>query len=479
MDYIELYKQNILYYSKNIFIYKDALNNYYNNSICKDTDSLVKTRTETHIEIKCDKTNVFLKIELPKYHEINKTLNNYNIKKKELLVELNNLITRASTDDTKTNQDTLTKIKKSYKEYEDNIINISKLISYQKNKISILEKEQEDGLFKVNESYYKKAKYYSDIEVKDITRHNKNQLIQYYNLMKKNSKGNSININKKDISNLAKELKITDHDISNWLMWINECINYIRKKRTVTNMYKKLIKEKNLQEKINSNFLFKIPAEPIHSKNIILSNKYNNSSSYSIEEHNLGYISNKDIQEGDEPGVEQDDDNVEPESQDDVEPEGQDDVEPEGQDDVEPEGQDDVEPESQDDVEPEGQDDAEPEGQDDVEPESQDDVEPESQDDVEPEGQDEVEPEGQDEVEPEGHDDGDDNKEKEESSKNSISIDDILKESSPYKSKKIQKGGDIKIVRISQRDLPPSMHNDLLSNKYKNVKLQNYNQSYR
>ena len=47
---------------------------------------------------------------------------------------MNNLVINASTNNLKTNQDTLNKIKRDYKDCEDNIINISKLITYQKNK---------------------------------------------------------------------------------------------------------------------------------------------------------------------------------------------------------------------------------------------------------------------------------------------------------------------------------------------------------
>ena len=81
MDYIELYNKNRSFYSKDRLIYKDALDKYYSNLSCKDTSTIEKQKIDNKIEIKCTKTNTFLKIELPQYNNIKFLLNNNKIKK--------------------------------------------------------------------------------------------------------------------------------------------------------------------------------------------------------------------------------------------------------------------------------------------------------------------------------------------------------------------------------------------------------------
>ena len=455
MNYIDLYKQNVEFQKKDKHLYKDALNKYYGTNFCKESDDIIRERGEYKIGVKCVKKKTFLTIDLPRYKNIFTLLNEYNIKKKELLVDLNQLII----GDTINKVSKLDNIKKKYKEYDENIININKLINYQKNIISIIEKEKENSLFKVNESFYKKKNLYDNIQNKIISPSIRKQLIKFYSSSIKKSKGNNINISSKDIPNLSKELQISKDDLGNWLKWINESRNYINHSINNDRVRDKYIKESELQTQINKNFLEQIPNIPTYSKNIILSDKYMLDESSS----NIASDSPESINDDEEDNVEDDKEEAEEEE------EEKDDKEDE-EDDKEDEDTD-----EEDDKEDEDTDE-----EDDKEDEEDDKEEEEDDKEDEKEAEEEEEEDDKEEDDKE-EDDNKENNKKGGSSPIIQNIDALIKDIRPLKSpinksnlnkSNLNKSNsDIKIVHIKKKYLPVDMHADLLTNKHQNIRL--------
>ena len=134
---------------------------------------------------------------------------------------------------------------------ETNFIKI--VLDEQMKTINSLIKSNTEGLFKLSELFFKRNQIYRKLEHKKI---NNNHIIELLKIYKDNNR----EIPKDEfLKTLVDKMKLDFFNIKNALIWINTSREYIQLQGEVNRTKKELTEKRKLYEKINNNFIIKMP----------------------------------------------------------------------------------------------------------------------------------------------------------------------------------------------------------------------------
>jgi len=230
--------------------YEDAIEVFFRKERSSD-DFIRVTKDDMYIMIdkKNDKNKTI--IIPPVIVNINKYYLEKEKKKNEIYNTISNIISDLKNE--VQNKSKFNDLKQELSEINKETNSIKKVLDEQRNTINSLIKSETEGLFKLSELFFKRNQIYKKLEHKKINNNHITELLKIY-------KDNNREIPKDEfLKTLVDKMKLDFFNIKNALIWINTSREYIQLQGEVNRTKKELSEKRKLYEKINNNFIIKMP----------------------------------------------------------------------------------------------------------------------------------------------------------------------------------------------------------------------------
>ena len=230
--------------------YEDAISVFFRKE--RESDDFIRI-TKDDMYIMIDKKNDKNKTVIipPKVVNINKYYMDKEKKKSEIYNTISNIISDIKNE--VENKSKFNELKEELTEINKETNLIKKVLNDQKSVINYLTKKQTDALFKLSELFFKRNQIYRKLEHKKINNEQIKELLKIY-------KENGNQIPKDEfLKTLVDKLKLDFFNIKNILIWINISRTYISLQGEVNKTKKELEMRRRDYQKINNNFIIKMP----------------------------------------------------------------------------------------------------------------------------------------------------------------------------------------------------------------------------
>ena len=230
--------------------YEDAIEVFFRKERSSD-DFIRVTKDDMYIMI--DKKNDKNKTVIipPIIVNINKYYLEKEKKKNEIYNTISNIISDLKNE--VQNKSKFNELKQELSEINKETNSIKVVLDKQEENINKLIKSETEGLFKLSELFFKRNQIYRKIEHKKLNNGHITELLKIY-------KDNNREIPKDEfLKTLVDKMKLDFFNIKNALIWINTSREYIQLQGEVNRTKKELNEKRKLYEKINNNFIIKMP----------------------------------------------------------------------------------------------------------------------------------------------------------------------------------------------------------------------------
>ena len=230
--------------------YEDAIEVFFRKERSSD-DFIRVTKDDMYIMIdkKNDKNKTI--IIPPIIVNINKYYLEKEKKKNEIYNTISNIISDLKNE--VQNKSKFNELKQELSEINKETNSIKTVLDEQRNTINSLIRSETEGLFKLSELFFKRNQIYKKLDHKKINNNHIAELLKIY-------KDNNREIPKDEfLKTLVDKMNLDFFNIKNALIWINTSREYIQLQGEVNRTKKELTEKKKLYEKINNNFIIKMP----------------------------------------------------------------------------------------------------------------------------------------------------------------------------------------------------------------------------
>jgi len=226
--------------------YAKILNFYYRNyNKCPNCHKTNSANKHT-INIKCLECGYIINITLSEYINLYQKLSDISTDKSKILTEINNLIDL--TDNVKDRQAKFASLKAEYLKIDKDTDKLNTVLKLQLAKLDEMKAEKFTIFNDLLEIYFQRKNIFRDIK-SPITTTNKDILMEVYK--------NEGMVKEKRLKELAKQNKMTESDIKNWLKWFDLVVQYGKKNKALHDLIAKINNTELEYQNNNYNYLIK------------------------------------------------------------------------------------------------------------------------------------------------------------------------------------------------------------------------------
>ena len=227
--------------------YAKILNFYYRNyNKCPKCHKNIKDNTQHAINIKCLECGYIINITLSEYINLYQKLSEISTDKSKILSEINNMIDLVN--NVKERQTKFASLKSEYLKIDKDTDRLQGILKLQSAKLDEMKAEQFNIFNDLLEIYFQRKNIFRDIK-STITTTNKDILMEVYK--------NEGLVKEKRLKELAKQTKMTESDIKNWLKWFDLVVQYGKKNKALHDLIVKIDNTKMEYQNNNYNYLIK------------------------------------------------------------------------------------------------------------------------------------------------------------------------------------------------------------------------------